>query len=99
MISDRRRVGAGLGLALRRQRRLLTRVAGLALGLGLDEPALLHLGQSGGRDEHEAKQEGARIFKTGSPFAAAFPIPQDEGNAFRRCLSPLTHSQDAPRGA
>ena len=40
------RRGWRLGLALRGERGLLALVAGFALGLGLDEPALLHLRQA-----------------------------------------------------
>ena len=46
---DRICVGAGRRLALRRQRRFLPRVAGLAFGLVLDEPALLYLRPRGRR--------------------------------------------------
>jgi methylglutaconyl-CoA hydratase len=53
-----RRVAAGLGLALGGQRSFLARVTGFPLGLGLDEPALLHLRRSGGGADQEAKQNG-----------------------------------------
>jgi len=49
-------VRSGLGLTLRRKRNGLTLIAGLPLGLRLDEPALLHRRHSGSRADHEAEQ-------------------------------------------
>ena len=60
---------AGFGLAFGGQRSLLTRIASFALGLGLDEPALLDLRQRGGNAKHEAEQSGNEELQDGRSFA------------------------------
>jgi hypothetical protein len=56
---DRRQFGLAPGGELL----FLALIAGLAFGLGLDEPALLHHGERRSRAENEAKQGGEQEFQ------------------------------------